>query len=229
MKKYLLFVLIVVLAFFSFSCNNAVDNTAEDNGNTRIEESSTENELEKHIVDLESTIDSLDNSITELQKSNTKLEDENASLKEKLESAENELAKYKEKEKKEEEAKKIQVGDVSVTLTSKGTKPKNIDNYQFSDYVTMTFNVQNNTDKDIQGVQGVSLFKDLFGESIISIQCDFTGQIIPAHSSVEYNDLVLEVNEFMPTHTKLYTTDYKDLKFDYDVTCIVFTDGTEKK
>ena len=60
------------------------------------------------------------------------------------------------------------------------------------------------------------------------MHCDFTGETIPAHSSVVNDNLVFEVNEFISDHTQLYMTDLKDLKFEYEVTCIVFTDGTQK-
>ncbi len=43
------------------------------------------------------------------------------------------------------------------------------------------------------------------------------------------DDLSFEINEFIDEHMKLYTTAYEDLKSEYTVTQIVFTDGTVKE
>ena len=69
---------------------------------------------------------------------------------------------------------------------------------------------------------------DIFGKEIVSMNCDFTGKTIPPGKSITVKNLTYEVNEFMDKDVKLYTTDYKDLKFSYKVKTIVFTDGTTK-
>ena len=221
MKRAVLVFSVFLLALFLFGCSNISVGEFE---NLK----SMATELENNISDLEKTIESLEKDIDELDSSNLELEEENKTLNEKLSVAEKEINQYKEKEKKAEEDKVIQEDDVEVTLTGKGKLPKDIYNGQYSDLVTLTFSIKNNTDKDIQGVQGIATFNDLFGVKIISMHCDFTGETIPAHSSVVNDNLVFEVNEFISDHTQLYMTDLKDLKFEYEVTCIVFTDGTQK-
>lgn len=114
---------------------------------------------------------------------------------------------------------------VTIKLTKKGTKPKDSDNWQFSSYVTFEFNVQNNYEKEIKGIQGIAHFNDMFGKKIISIEADFTDSIRP-NSSVIIDDLSLEVNEFKDDHMKLYSTEYNNLEFEYEISKIVFTDGT---
>ena len=68
--------------------------------------------------------------------------------------------------------------------------------------------------------------KDLFGKEIISFGCDFTGQKITANKSVTFDNLGIDINEFMDDHVKLYNEDFSDLKFEYSVTSIVYSDGT---
>ena len=93
----------------------------------------------------------------------------------------------------------------------------------------MKFKITNNTDKDIQGIEGKLKIMDLFGKEILTAGCDFTGHTIPAGETVVNDDLSFEINEFINEHMKLYTTAYEDLKSEYTVTQIVFTDGTVKE
>ena len=78
-----------------------------------------------------------------------------------------------------------------------------------------TFEVANKTDKQIKGVQGVLTICDLFGEEILSINCDFTGNSIAQNQSITVGDLGIDINQFMDSHIKLYNTDFSDLKFEY--------------
>ena len=131
-----------------------------------------------------------------------------------------------------EEAQKeteVQEGDVTVIVTDKGQRPKNINAGQFNDYCTTTFQITNNTDKDIQGIEGRLTIKDLFGKEIMQMGCDFTGQIIPAKQTIINDALVFEVNPYISEHVKFYSTEFKDLIFEYKVSQIVFTDGTIKR
>ena len=57
------------------------------------------------------------------------------------------------------------------------------------------------------------------------MQCDFTGQTIPANGVVTFSDLSLEINDFMDDHVKLYTTSYEDLQWQYKVSQVVYADG----
>lgn len=84
----------------------------------------------------------------------------------------------------------------------------------------------NNSDKVIKGVQGNLSVCDLFDEEIMKMNCDFTGNSIQAGNSITVNDLGINVNEFMDSHIKFYTTDFSDLQFEYKVNAIVYSDGT---
>ena len=115
---------------------------------------------------------------------------------------------------------------IKVVCTDKGQLPENLDKWRFSNYVTFVFELTNNSEKTIKGVQGVLHINDLFGTSIMDVGCDFTGHTIQPGETYTNKDLTYEVNEFMDADMKLYNEDYSDLNFEYEPTTIVFADGT---
>lgn len=123
----------------------------------------------------------------------------------------------------------LQEEDVVVRVTDKGELPKDIYNGRYSDICTMTFEITNNTERDIQGIEGTLKIMDLFGKEIMVSGCDFTGQTIPAKQTITDDGRIFEVNEFLSEHVQYYNTAFKDLKFDYTVSQVVFTDGTIKE
>lgn len=115
---------------------------------------------------------------------------------------------------------------VKVVCSDKGVVPKDSNKWIFSNYVTFVFDLTNNSDKPIKGVQGVLHIMDLFGSSIMDVRCDFTGHTIQPGETYTNKDLSYEVNEFNDEDMKLYSEDYSDLNFEYEPTTIVFSDGT---
>jgi len=120
----------------------------------------------------------------------------------------------------------LEAQKVVVAVTNKINLSENWDAGRYSPRVEFEFTLTNKTAKDIKGIQGVLTIKDMFGADIISINCDFTGNTIPANSSISVSDLGMDINEFMDDHVKLYNENYSDLIFGYGVTNIVYTDGT---
>ncbi len=115
---------------------------------------------------------------------------------------------------------------IKVVCTNKENLPEDSSAWRFSDYVLFTYELTNNSDKAIKGVQGVLHIKDLFGESIMDSGCDFTGYTIqPGETHVD-DELSLKINPYIDYMTKVYNTDYSDLIFEYEPSMIVFTDGT---
>ncbi len=127
------------------------------------------------------------------------------------------------------EAIPVRDDEVVVSVTNKSNLPKDTNAGRYSDRVELTFDVMNRTDKAIKGVQGNLTVCDLFGVEILTIHCDFTGNSIPANNSITVNDLGMEINQFMDKHVKFYNTDFSDLKFEYEVTNIVYDDGSSMK
>lgn len=128
--------------------------------------------------------------------------------------------------KEEAGVKTMENQKVTVNVTDKRSLDINYDAGRYSPRVEFTFEVFNNTSKDMKGVQGILWIKDLFGVDILSVSLDFTGKTIPANGSVVFDDLGIDINQFMDGDVKVYTTEYDDLNFEYEFTAIVYSDGT---
>lgn len=115
---------------------------------------------------------------------------------------------------------------VVVSVTNISKLPEDTKSGRYSDRVDFIFDVLNRTDKTIKGVQGKLKICDLFGEEILTINCDFTGNSIPVGKSIMVDDLGMDINQFFDNEVKLYNTDFNDLKFEYEVTNIVYDDGS---
>ena len=88
--------------------------------------------------------------------------------------------------------------------------------------VTFDISVENKTDTNIRGISGYFIINDLFGNTIISIGCDFTGTTIPAGESVEFDDMGVDINQFSDSDRKLYSEKYEDLDFQYIVENVIY-------
>lgn len=113
---------------------------------------------------------------------------------------------------------------VIVTVREKRSLDIDYDEYRFSPRVDFSFEVYNNTDKDIKGVQGELHIKDIFGVEFVNGYMDFVGQTIKAKESEIYEYLGYDLNRFVEEDMKLFNTDYDDLIFEYKVTSIVYED-----
>lgn len=160
-----------------------------------------------------------------------KIEAERDALKGELEKAKSEndllsaqVASLQTKIEAAEQEKEVQEGDITVILTNKTTSEGDYGQI----YANFEFAVTNNLDKPIKGVQGIANFNDIFGASIVRLGGDFTGATIEPGETRIFNDLSLDCNRFIPEQLKLYNTKYDDIKLNYEVKSIVFTDGTSK-
>lgn len=152
------------------------------------------------------------------------LESENLQLKKENDELKKENERLNEALNKKQEETSVKDEDVTVKLTEKASK---YDKWE-QPYIDLVFAVTNNTEKEIKGIQGISDFKDMFGADIIRVNCDFTGKAIKPGETITVDDLSIDCNQFIDSHMKLYNTDLDDLQFNYEVTAIVFTDGTTK-
>ena len=116
--------------------------------------------------------------------------------------------------------------EVSIKVTDKTNIPEDIYNGRYSNRVEFDFSINNKCKKTIKGIEGVLIVKDLFGDEIIRINCDFTGKTISPNNSVSYTDLGIDINQFNDSHISIYNEKYADLNFEYVVETIVFSDGT---
>lgn len=150
---------------------------------------------------------------------------ENKTLKAENEELKKKLADYEKAEQEKKEKETVQEGDVTVQLTG---KTESTDRLQRR-LINFVFTAKNNTEKSIKGVQGKAVFKDLFGDEILTMNCDFVGNTIEPGAEITISNLSMECNPFMEDNVKLYNTALDDLQFEYQLTSIVFTDGTTKQ
>lgn len=117
---------------------------------------------------------------------------------------------------------------VEVSLANKTVQYKDVDNWIFSDYVLFEFKIINNSNKDIKGISGKSVFRDMFGKDILTVNCDLTEGVSANNSAID-STLSLKVNQYIDEHNKLKNTPYEDIQFEYIVEKIVYNDGTTEE
>ena len=140
-----------------------------------------------------------------------------------------ELREQKESKVDEKENKALRKDNVIVEITEKTESPRNY--YEGRAYPScgIVFQITNNTDKDIQGIEGQLIVDDIFEKEIIRLNADLTGKVIEAGQTEIIVWLSYEVKPYEDDAVKFYSTAYEDLKFDYRISKIVFTDGSVKK
>lgn len=174
-------------------------------------------------------VDSLQESIDTLQQDIKSLQTELNTVKQERDKYKADYTKVQNELNEMVKDKEIQEGDVTVVVVDKVNLPQNIEEGRFSNRSSFHFSITNNTNKDIKGIQGTLDIQDMFGKSIMEISCDLVGNTIKPEETIINKNLGLEINEFMNDHVKVYTTEYSDLKFIYNVNKIMFADGTLKE
>ncbi len=132
------------------------------------------------------------------------------------------LADRVEKERQQKRAEFAKL--VSVVVLSK----RNIDADYGQKGVVFDVAFENKGDKDIEGVKGVLHIQDIFGDEIMNINWSFDQGIKAGASSVERGS-GMDINQFMDRHMKLWNTDFSKMKTSFEVSTIVFADGTSLK
>ncbi|UHA72028.1 hypothetical protein [Paenibacillus sp. 481] len=114
-----------------------------------------------------------------------------------------------------------------VSLDGKKVISKDTNAWRFSDGIQFNFKFTNNADKDVRAFRGVAKFNDVFGEEILSMNMDYDEGVKSKQSkqSKQWTGH-LELNQFMDDHKKLKTTEFKNIKFEFEPRTNIFSDGT---
>ena len=115
-------------------------------------------------------------------------------------------------------------GEVIVQFIGKTNIYQDVRAGRFSNRVEFEILVQNNTDRNIRGIQGFVEIQNLFGVDIMGLNADLIGQTIYAGQSAVFERIGFDINQFMNNHVRVFTTDFDDLIFVYTITQIVFAD-----
>ena len=118
----------------------------------------------------------------------------------------------------------VKEAEAVVSVTEKESIPEDHGAWRFSDYVRLSIQIDNLSNRSIKGIQGILVVKDMFGEEFLRINCDLTDKDIPANGSITITDLYMDINQFFANHLKLFNTAYEDLQFEYIIKNILFTD-----
>ena len=92
-------------------------------------------------------------------------------------------------------------------------------------FVTFDIAFENKGENDIAGVKGKLKIMDMFGDKVLNLNWAFD-QGVTSHKTYVEKGSGLKINQFMDDHMKLWNADYEKLKFQFDVSKIVFKDGT---
>ncbi len=131
-------------------------------------------------------------------------------------------------DKKPEETKKKEessAGDLNKKIGFEVTKKDFMKNNYFAEQ-GFIFKLTNNTDKDIEGIQGVVKFNDIFDNEIKSTKITYDEGLVVRESKLYKG--TLSYNEFSDDDVKLKQTDLEKLKYTFEVDAIIYTDGTKE-
>ena len=93
-------------------------------------------------------------------------------------------------------------------------------------FVTLELAYENKSDKDIQGVKGILRITDIFGDKILNINWSYDEGIKSKQTAVEKHAGV-KLNQFIDEHMKLWNAEYDKLKSTFEISTIIFKDGTK--
>jgi hypothetical protein len=114
---------------------------------------------------------------------------------------------------------------VTMTLIDKSFVDADPMNGLYQSQITIKISLENHTDKNIKGIKEMLIFKDSFGDEILSSGFKYENEI-PAHAKVVW-DGAIDYNQFLDSHQKLRSAELKNLTLDWKPVTILFDDGTK--
>jgi hypothetical protein len=126
---------------------------------------------------------------------------------------------------KVEAERKAKQQEFNQLLSAALVTKKNIDGEYGQRSVGLAVAFENKSDKDIQGVKGVLVLSDIFGDPIEKVRLSYDAGI-DARKIATYKGGV-EINRFMEKDIKLWNTDFDKLKANFETSTVIFRDGTK--
>ncbi len=135
-------------------------------------------------------------------------------------------AKAAEVRKQAEAERAVRLKEFSAMLPVALVSKKNKVQVDEGRFVALEIAYENKTDKDIQRVDGVLRFTDIYGNTVIDIGRSFDHGI-PARQTVVDHDAGVFINPLMEPQVNLWNTDFDKLKLTFEAKTILFKDGTK--
>lgn len=115
---------------------------------------------------------------------------------------------------------------IEITELAKGFQEADYLAGDSGDTITFTATFVNHLGKNVRAFKGVVKFYDLFGGLIMNMTVNITDPV-KAGKSLTWKG-ALDYNQFMDDDRKLKNTDGKDLLFDFKLTDVIYSDGTQE-
>jgi hypothetical protein len=122
--------------------------------------------------------------------------------------------------------RKLQQEQIAKTLSFVFLSKKNVEQEYGRKFIALNLAFENKTEKDIAGVKGTLNISDIFGDKILNLKWS-NDKGINSKETLVINDQGLDFNQFMDEHMKLWNTDNDKLKADFEVSTILFKDGSK--
>lgn len=142
-----------------------------------------------------------------------------------LDNEKQEEAKAEELKKKVEAEWKAKQEEFARLLSAVVVGKKNVDGEYAQKYVVMEMAFENKTDKDMQGVKGTLKITDIFGDNINNAGFSYDGGVGGGKTSTYKGQM--KINEFMDKDMKLWNTDFDKLRTTFEISTIIYKDGTK--
>lgn len=121
-------------------------------------------------------------------------------------------------------------GPLTLTITEKLDRPANYATGRVRSSTQMNLYVKNNTDHEMNGMEGLLTVKDLFGEVLTTYDCDFF-----AYNNYDkepygrFFDIHFTINDFSERDLRFFAMELEDLDFDFVLYSVSYVDETEEQ
>lgn|SRR6266496_504661 len=116
---------------------------------------------------------------------------------------------------------------VQVVLLSFRYAPSDFELRRYSNTVQIELGIENKTDRNIAGIQGITVFRDLFGNEMRRVRLRYD-KGVTAGKTVTWRGSI-DVNQFDDKDRALSQLEPATVKFAFEPDMIVFRDGTSLK
>lgn len=118
---------------------------------------------------------------------------------------------------------------IRVKFYDKKVLPVDYDVDRYSPFIELDFKVKNGTNRDIKGIKGTLYITDQFDEDVMSIDWSISIGTIKKGNTVKCTKYGIDYNQFMEDHQRLYDLSFSDLKFEYSIDQVNYTNGKSFK
>lgn len=125
-----------------------------------------------------------------------------------------------------EDNAKAETQSVTLEVVKKDFHAADYMSGSYQDQITMSLKFTNNTEKEVRGVEGVITFYDIFDNKISATRVSYDKGILANDSKVW--ESATDYNQFVDADVKLRNTALADLKYNWEISTILYADGSKE-